>query len=250
MAKNQGIVRLRGSIDGVTYTEGVNGRLSRSKSSLNKAKMDANPKFNTLRMLQKELGMYSKFGALLRSGIKNELLKVKPFKGVQRLNKLLNQIKNADGVNRLGGRNVVEGLLTVKGKGLLTGFDFYGKTTVSSLMARDFVIDMATGEASISAFNPLEDLVAPVGTTHVGFKAVMMGMDPDNFIVSPKRSDEIYLPLSNTAADLILQPVDLPSVSTFVYYMVQVLFYKEINGFRELAALDSCALSILEIVDN
>ena len=250
MAKNQGIVRLRGSIDGVTYTEGVNGRLSRSKSSLNKAKMDANPKFNTLRMLQKELGMYSKFGALLRSGIKNELLKVKPFKGVQRLNKLLNQIKNADGVNRLGSRNVVEGLLTVKGKGLLTGFDFYGKTTVSSLMARDFVIDFATGEASITAFNPTEDLVAPVGATHVSFKSVMIGMDPDNFIISPKRSDEVYLPLSNVAADLILQPVDLPSVSTFVFYMIQVLFYKEINGFKELTALDFSALSILEIVDN
>lgn len=250
MAKNQGIVRLRGSIDGVTYTEGINGRLSRSKSSLNKAKMDANPKFNTLRLLQKELGMYSKFGALLRSGIKNELLKVKPFRGVQRLNKLLNQVKNADGVHRLGERDVTEGLLTAKGKGLLLGFDFYGKTSVSSLMSRHFVIDMATGEAAISLFSPADDLIAPPGTTHVGFKSIMIGMDPVNFIVSPQRSEEVYMPLNNAATDLVLQPADLPSVSTFVFYTVQILFYKEINGFKELAALDACALSILEIADN
>ena len=94
MAKNQSIVRLSGSIDGVTYTEGVNGKLSRSRSSLNKAKMDANPKYHRLRLLQQELAGYSRYGALLRSGVKSELARIKPFRGVQRLNKLLNEIKS------------------------------------------------------------------------------------------------------------------------------------------------------------
>ena len=84
MAKNQGIVRLRGSIDGVTYTEGVNGRISRSKSSLDKTKMDSNPKFNVLRLYQKELRTFSKYGALLRIGITSELKQVKASREIGR----------------------------------------------------------------------------------------------------------------------------------------------------------------------
>ncbi len=54
MDKNQSIVRLSGSIDGVTYMETKTGKQSRSRNSLNKAKMDANPKFRKVRMIQRE----------------------------------------------------------------------------------------------------------------------------------------------------------------------------------------------------
>lgn len=247
MAKTQGIVRLRGSIDGVTYTEGVNGRLSRSKSSLNKAKMDANPKFRTLRLLQSELGSYSKFGALLRSGIKGELARVKPYRGVQRLNKLLNTIKNEDTVNRLGERNVATGLDSARGRNLLLQFDFYGKSNVFSLLQRDFVVDFALGEARIDGFNPMVDLIAPTTATHVRFKSVFIGIDQEQGMVSAKRSPEIYLPLTTVVADLVLQTEGLPLISNRAFYLVQILFYQEINGFSELTGLDSAALTVIDI---
>ena len=119
MAKNQGIVRLSGSIDGVTYVETKTGKQSRSRSSLNKAKMDANPKFRKVRMIQQELTGYSKYGALLRSGIRPELHRVGSSQGVQRLNKKMVFIKNSDVTNRLGKRNVATGLMTVEGQNCL-----------------------------------------------------------------------------------------------------------------------------------
>lgn len=248
MAKTQGIVRLRGSIDGVTYTEGINGRLSRSKSSLNKAKMDANPKFETLRLLQSELGAYSKFGSLLRSGIKPELARVKATRGVQRLNKILNQLKNEDSVNRLGQRTVATALTTSRGKSLLTGFDFYGKSSVYSLLTKNFSIDETTGEASIVDFTPIYDVIAPRSATHMAFKLVTVCLDADDMLVTTSRSDEVYLPLSDASLDLTLTPETPPIATTFCFYIVQIIFFNEINGFKELVGYDSAALSIIKIV--
>lgn len=245
MAKNQGIVRLRGSIDGVTYTEGVNGKLSRSRTSLTKAKMDANPKFRKLRQMQSELGSYARFGALLRSGAKSELVRVKPYRGVQRINKLFNEIKNADSVHRMGKRTVMEGLNSAAGRNLLLNYDFYGVTTVSALLEKEFVVDLATGEARIAAFNPVRDLFCPELTTHVVFKAVFIGLDSEQNVVSTKRSPEVNLPIANVEADLILQSAGLPDVSVALFYVVQVLFINEVNGFREL--LEPNAFTILAI---
>lgn len=246
MAKNQGIVRLRGSIDGVTYTEGVHGRLSRSKSSLDKAKMDSNPKFEAIRQMQKELSMFSKFGALLRSGIKTELARVKPYRGVPRLNKALNQIKNEDTVHRRGERTVSEGLKSVKGKALLKNFDFYGKTSMGALIDREFDLDLATGNFRIEKFNPFKDVIAPKNATHLQVRAIYVGLDADKLNYSAKRSEEVYLPLHDKAEDLNLH-TGVPDISTQVFYMVQVLFYEEINSFAELTATDSAALTILEV---
>lgn len=245
MAKNQSIVRLRGSIDGVTYTEGVNGKLSRSRSSLTKAKMDANPKFRKLRQMQSELGSYARFGALLRSGAKSELVRVKPYRGVQRINKLFNEIKNEDPVHRMGKRTVMEGLNTVRGRNLLLDFDFYGTSSVSALLEKQFVVDLATGEARITAFNPIRDLLVPDLATHVQFKAVFIGLDSEESVVSTKRSPEVVLPIADVEADLVLQSAGLPDVSVALFYVVQILFINEVNGFREM--LETNAFTILDI---
>lgn len=247
MAKNQSIVRLSGSIDGVTYVETKTGKQSRSRSSLNKAKMDANPKFRKIRMIQKELTGYSKYGALFRLGIRPELRKVKSFRGVQRLNKRMVFIKNNDVTNRLGQRNVATGLLTVEGRNCMKNFDFYGMTTVSALVQPSFVVDLSTGTARITGFDVARDLIAPENCTHVSFKSVMIGLDFDLGVESTTRSPVFTMPLDAPAADLVLQTATLPTVSANVFYLVQILFYEEISGFLELTELDSAAFTVLEV---
>lgn len=247
MAKNQGIVRLRGSIDGVTYTEGVNGRISRSKSSLDKTKMDSNPKFNVLRLYQKELRTFSKYGALLRIGITSELKQVKASRGTQRLNKILYRIKEEDKTNRMGERQVSEGLQTAKGKSMLKSFDFYGKTNVSALLGKRFDLDMASGIFRIPEFNPAYDVFAPKNVSHVQFRALIIGLDAATLEVSVKRSSVVNLALEDTLTDLLLDTDGMPDVTTQLFYVVQVLFFRELNGFQDLAATDSAALTIMEI---
>ncbi|WP_432670704.1 hypothetical protein [Flavobacterium sp. SM2513] len=247
MARNQSIVRLSGFIDGVTYVETRTGKQSRSRSSLNKAKMNANPKFRKIRMIQKELTGFSKYGALFRLGIRSELRRVKSFMGVQRLNKRMVFIKNLDVTNRLGLRNVATGLLTVEGKNYLKNFDFYGMTTVSALVQRPFALDLSIGEARIDGFDVARDLIAPANCTHVSFKSVMIGLDFDLSVESTTRSSLVTMPLDAPVADLVLKTDTLPTVTTNVFYLVQILFYEEISGFLELTELDSAAFTLLEI---
>lgn len=249
MAKNQGIVRLRGTIDGVTYTEGVNGRLSRSKSSLDKAKMDGNPKYAILRLMQQELGLYSKYGMLLRSGLKSELTRIKPYKGVQRLNKLLNQIKNEDSVHRMGERTVSEGLKSEKGRNLLRDFDFYGKTTITAVVDKEFKIDEATAVVTLPKFNPVKDVIVPKNVTHLQLRSFVFGVDETRETVEVRRSEEVFLPLKDASDDVVLtpEPEGLPSGEN-LFVVVQLLFYKEVNGFSELAGTDSAALSLIRIL--
>jgi len=248
MAKTQGIVRLRGTIDGVTYTEGINGRLSRSKSSLDKSKMDSNPKYETLRLMQRELSLFSKFGSLMRSGIKSELARVKPYKGVQRLNKLLNQIKNEDTLHRMGERTVGEGLQSPKGKALLTNFDFYGKTSLNAVIDKAFTLNEATGVITIEKLNPKRDVLAPKNVSHLQLRSIVIGLDEGEAMAAVKRSEEVYLPIEDASADVVLDPGGLPVVDTQLLFVVQLLFFKEVNGFAELSGTDSAALTIVKVV--
>src|SRR5690606_2013637 len=226
MAKTQGRVRLRGNIDGITYTEGVNVRLSRSKSSLNKEKMDGNPKYEMLRLMQQELSSFSKFGSLMRSGIKSELARVKPYKGVQRLNKILNQIKNEDTLHRMGERTVSEGLQSSKGKALLNNFDFYGKTTLNAVVDKELQLNEETGVITIEKFNPVRDVLTPKNVSHLQLRSILIGLDEAEATAAVKRSEEVYLPIEDVAADVVLNPEGLPMVATHLMYVVQVLFYK------------------------
>lgn len=247
MAKNQSIVRLSGSIDGVTYTDGKYGKESRSRTSLTKAKMDANPNFRVLRLVQRELTGYSKYGGLLRTGIRGEVRRIMGTRDVQRLNRQFILVKNSDIVNRLGERNVPTGLKTAVGKNYLNHFDFYGSTTVGAVVQRPFAIDMSSGEARIVGFNPMLDLVAPMGCTHVGFKSVMIGLDFDLMAESTTRSEMVTMPLDGPVVDLILQVDGLPVVSTNLFYLIQVLFYKEFGGLLELTELDYAAFTVMKI---
>ena len=247
MAKIQSIVRIKGSIDGVTYTEGVNGKLSKSRTTLSKEKMDSNPNFHVLRLLQSELGDYSRFGGLLRSGVRAELTRIKAFRCVQRLNKLLNAIKKEDLLHAMGERKVATGLQNARGKNLLMEFDFYGRTTVSALVQKKITVDIASGEARVERFNPILNLIYPATATHVAFTSIFIGIDADEELVSTTKSEEVYLPIVNAEADLILQTDGLPATTKALFYVVLVVFVAETNGFRENVGIDSAALTIIEI---
>lgn len=247
MAKNQGIIRLRGTIDGVTYVEGQNGRRSRSKSSLDKEKMDGNSKYNYFRLLQQELKLYSKYGALMRSGVKIELKRVKPYRGVQRLNKILNQVKNLDTTSQVGSRNVSLGLDGDQGKALLTNFDFYGKSTVNDTLDKPIAIDETTGVITLSNFNPMEEMIYPSNATHVQFKSQIMDLDGAELLEQHTQSNVVYLPINGTPNDVVLTPTSLPAGGDHRFYLLQILFYLEINGYKELIGTDAAVMSILKI---
>jgi hypothetical protein len=247
MAKNLGIVRLKGSIDGVTYTEGVYGSVSRSQTSLTKKKMDANPNFDTLRKYQREMGMYSKCGALLRRGLGMELRTVKAMRVMQRLNGVLNKVKNEDGVHPLGARTVQGGLQEARGRARVLGYDFYGRTTVMHLLDSVIELDEATGVVRLEDFVAGAMVKAPDRATHVELKAVMMGLDLEHEMVSVTRSEPVILPLDGVMGTVVLTPEGLPEVREVVLYMVQVLFHEEFNGFLELMGRESAALTVLQV---
>jgi hypothetical protein len=247
MAKNQGIVRLRGSIDGVTYTEGMYGRLSKSRTSLNKAKMDANTKYDRLRDYQRELAGYSKFGALLRMNVAVEAQQVKPYKWIQRLNVLLNQVKELDKVNRLGYRTVSEGLTTVAGKAWFMNFDFYGKSSVEAVVNATVAVDSATGEMELAGIVPRVAFMHPERATHVGLRGIVIGLDGETMQRSVVKSPETVLELDDAVTTVTLVPAGFPVVTTNVFYVLQVLFYQDINGFMELVGTDKAALTILKV---
>lgn len=248
MAKYLGILRMRGSIDGVTYTEGVNGNRSRKRSSLDGEKMRANVNFTDVLKTQQELAMYAHFGKLLRDGVRADLKRIKAYRGVPRLNKFLNAIKALDTVHNKGERTVENGLNTAEGKQILTQFDYFGKTDVYSAMEAPFAIDDATGTLTISGLIPIEDLIVPDNATHVQFNSVVMsvGGAPDYCVA--RRSPKVYLPIDDTATDVVLTPTALPTGGAHLVYVLQILFYEEINGFKNLNGIDKCALTIVHVV--
>jgi len=130
---------------------------------------------------------------------------------------------------------------------MLRGFDFYGKTSLDAKLIKPFSLDVATGVFKNLELNTSRDIIAPKNTTHVQFKSILIGLDAESYEVSVKRSEAVLLPFRDVLVDVVLDPLELPSVTAQVFYLVQVLFYKETNGFQDLAATDSAVLTIQEI---
>ncbi|SFZ94326.1 hypothetical protein SAMN05428642_10482 [Flaviramulus basaltis] len=246
MAKQTGIIKLKGTIGGISFYKTTDGHLAREKGGVDASRIANDPAFQRTRENGSEFGRAGKGGKVLRNAIRVLLQNAKDKRVVSRLTKDLLAIVKTDTTNERGLRTVQDGNLS-----LMENFEFNlnGKLGATLFAAFTKAFDRVTGDATlnIAAFSPTVRIAAPTGTTH--FKVVMGASELDfaNETSTFENDETAILPYSAADTAAIALTASLTANSTLpVVQVMGIEFYQEVNG--QMYALKNGAYNALAVV--
>lgn len=202
MARQKGIIKLKGTIGDITFYKTKDGHMAREKGGVEASRIANDPAFQRTRENGAEFGRAGKAGKTLRTALRTLLLNSADSRMVSRLTQSMIKVIQADLVNERGLRNVIDGEAE-----LLVGFEFNvgGKLGTSLFAPFLGLIDRVTGEITVNlaSFIPANMIAAPGGTTH--FKIISAGaeinFEADTFVTS--NSETAILPWDMTPTAVI-----------------------------------------------
>jgi len=247
MARQKGIIKLKGTLGGITfYKTSLDGHLAREKGGIEASRIANDPAFQRTRENGAEFGRAGKAGKVLRTAIRPLLLNSADSRMASRLTQQMVKVIQADMVSERGLRNVIDGEAE-----LLQGFEFNIRGKLGTTLFAPFVadVDRVTGEVSINLapFVPLNMIAAPGGTTH--FKIISGGAEIDfeaeSYVVATSETD--ILPWDATLTAVINQTNAVtPNSTKPLFLALGVEFYQQING--QMYSLKNGAYNPLSLV--
>ena len=246
MARQKGIIKLKGTIGDISFYKTTDGHLAREKGGIEKNRIMTDPAFQRTRENGSEFGRAGKGGKLIRNAIRLLLQNAKDKRVTSRLTKDLVAVVKTDPVNERGERTIQDGDL-----GLLNGFDFNirGKLGTTLFAPFDVTFDRVTGNvtADLDPFSPIVRIAAPGGTTH--FRVVMGAAELDfvneSFVFEMDDSGILPYTAPDTAA-INLAGILTPNSTLPVLEVLGVAFYQEVNA--EMYPLKNGAFNTLAVV--
>ncbi|NGY37262.1 hypothetical protein FQU23_007005 [Flavobacterium sp. XN-5] len=230
MARQKGIIKLKGTIGDITFYKTKDGHLAREKGGVDASRIKSDPAFQRTRENNSEFGRAGKAGKILRTALRTLLINSADSRMVSRLTQSMVKVIQADLVNERGLRNVIDGEAE-----LLAGFDFNITGKLGTTLFVPFIgtIDRAAGEISVAVdpFVPTNMIAAPGGTTH--YKIISAGaeinFEEETFVVSS--SETAIQPWDSTPVVAInqLNMVTPNSVSP-LFLALGIEFFQEVNG--------------------
>ena len=246
MARQKGIIKLKGTIGDITFYKTQDGHLAREKGGIDASRIANDPAFQRTRENGSEFGRAGKAGKLMRTAFRGALLKAADGRMVSRLTQRMIKVIQADSTSDRGMRNVIDGEAE-----LLFGFEFNIRGKLGTSLFAPYVaeIDRVAGEIKVDlpAFIPTNMIAAPTGTTH--FKIISAGAEIDfeaeTFVVA--NSETAILPWTTAPTVAISQVNAVTAASTKPLFLVLgVEFYQEINA--QMYPLKNGAFTPLAVV--
>ena len=230
MARQKGIIKLKGTIGDITFYKTQDGHLAREKGGIDANRIATDPAFQRTRENGSEFGRAGKAGKVLRTALRVLLLNSADSRMVSRLTQSMVKVIQADSTNERGLRNVIDGEAE-----LLAGFEFNirGKLGTSLFAPYTGTIDRDTGAITVDipSFIPSNMIAAPGGTTH--FKIISAGLEIDfeNETFVEQHAESAIIAWDATATAVINQVNAVTANSTKPLFLALGLeFYQEVNG--------------------
>ena len=246
MARQKGIIKLKGTIGDITFYKTQDGHLAREKGGIDASRIKSDPAFQRTRENGSEFGRAGTAGRILRTALRALLLNSADGRMVSRLTQQMVKVIQADVISVRGLRNVIDGEAE-----LLTGFEFNIRGKLGTSLFAPFVagIDRVSGDITVDldSFIPVNMLAAPTGTTH--FKIISAGAEInfENETFVEAHSESAILPWDATATAAINQVNAVTPASTKPLFLaLGVEFYQEVNG--QMYALKNGSYNPLALV--
>ncbi len=246
MAKQKGIVKLDGTIGGITFYKSQDGYLAREKGGVEASRIANDPAFARTRENGAEFGRAGKAGKMLRTSFRSLLQNTADSRMVSRLTAEFVKVIKADATNDRGQRNVIDGEVD-----MLQGFEFNIKGKLGTTLYAPYTgsIDRVSGalEVTIPAFVPINMVAAPAGSTH--FKIISAGAEVDfeneTFVVDTDES-AVLAWNATTSTPLTLSNSVTANSTKPLFLVLGIEFYQQVNG--QMYSLKNGAYNALALV--
>ena len=249
MARQNGLFKIKGTLDNVTFYKSVDGDLARMKTSVDKDRIANDPAFQRTRENGAEFGSSAKAGKLTRDGLRPIALNATDNRVVSRMTKLMTEIKNLDTTSVRGARNVGVAMASANAKSLLKGFEFNSSALLSSTLFKPYSIVTTTGVITITGVIPINDVVFPSGATHVSFTGAYANMNYATNVVDFKLTNVQNVAINGTASTITLTPTAVPVGTGAKVFLLKMEFFQLINGVQYSLKNGSYnALKIIEVI--
>lgn len=246
MAQQKSVVKLRGTIDDLTFYETQDGLLVRKKTSISKDRINTDASFQRTRENNAEFANAAAAVKLVKDSVRIMTSGTADNRMSSRLNRIMMAVKTYDSINVRGARTVAVGITDPEAKKLLEGFQMNINASLSSVLLIDFQLDQLNGNITINGFVPQKNTVFPAGATHValqsGFASIAFAEGQSELQVSPVET----LLIDQTSSNVSLQPVAVPQLVGTKFYLLKVSFFQLVNGVQY--ELQNGANSVMAII--
>ncbi|MCX2680666.1 hypothetical protein OOZ15_11995 [Galbibacter sp. EGI 63066] len=230
MAKQDGIIKLKGTMDGVTFYKTADGYVARKKGGIDKKRLENHPAFQRTRENNAEFARAGLGSKLIRKAILPLLKNAKDPRVNSRLTKELLAIIKTDTVNGRGLRTIADGVMEP-----LEGFNFNGNGKLDSALYSAYALnlDRVAGslQLQIDAFTANEYIIAPSGTMHFEIVLGMAELDFNGNAFVFNSNKTAITPWGAQEVPAIDMSANVTADSTLPLLQVMgVNFYQEVNG--------------------
>ncbi len=250
MAKQSGILRIEGTIAGISFYKTADGYFAREKSSLSRKRIYSDPSFQRTRENASEFGTAARMSKILIDVVRPVLKGSGDRRLFSRLVKTILAIIKKDKTNIRGSRVLAEE--NVKD---LVGFDFNLNADIRSVV--NFGIDKVQEKSpteriyTFSKFRPIDAIKFPPGATH--FKLAIMLISGD-WLGETRDAATGYgkiLPLNEEeiSPEIMIKPLAKETKHEMV--LLGIEFMQEVNGnYYSLKDGGYVSLSVLSFGKN
>lgn len=230
MATQKGVIKLEGAVGDLSFYKRKGKYFARTKGGVSSDRIKNDPAFERTRENQQEFGRAGIAGKILRTSLREVILRSKDSGMTSRLTRLLMKVIQTDTMSERGQRTVQNGDIS-----LLQNFEFNSNARLDNTIQMELItsIDRVTGvvEVSIPEFVPAEIVVFPAGATHGTIAAGACEIDFENqtFNYKVERSDSFSLDYSPQPAIQLSLALN-PNTDKLIFVAVGIEFFQEVNG--------------------
>lgn len=232
MAKQKGIIKLKGTIGDITFYKSKDGYLAREKGGVDASRIANDPNFQRTRENGEEFGTAGKAGKMLRTSMRALIQNVADSRMVGRLTQEMVKVLQADMTSVRGKRNVIDGEAE-----LLQGFEFNIGSKLGTTIFAPFtaVIDRVAGTlvVNIPSFIPANMVAEPSGSTHFKLTSAGAAIDFENETFEVTTSETASLPWDAAATAVINLANAVTANSPHPLFLaLGIEFFQEMNGVQ------------------
>ena len=232
MAKQEGLIKLKGTVGDLSFYKTKDGHLARMKGGVDGDRIQNDPAFERTRENGVEFGRAGKAGKLVRDALRGFIRNGSDGRVTSRLTAEMVKVVKADATSTRGQRNVLDGELE-----LLEGFEFNNAAKLGTSYFKQVAatIDRAEGkgEVSFGVITPKTDFGAPEGATHVKLVSGVAKIDFEagTFEVSEAQPYQVSLAAAEPTKDAVSLSSTFAKAETKPLFLVLgVEFYQQVNG--------------------
>jgi hypothetical protein len=249
MARLNGILKIEGTLDQLTFYKTKDGNLVKTKSDVSADRIASDPNFQRTRENGAEFGNAASAGKLLRDALRNMMINSSDNRVTSRVTQVMTVIKNFDTTSVRGERNVGVAIASSEAIAQLKNFNFNVDAVLSSILHKSYAVDTATGQISITGLKPMDDIIYPESATHLTIRGAWLKIDFTANTSEVEYTNEVNLPINNTPGDVSLTPAAVPSGPGISLFLLAIDFFQEVNGVQySLKNGGYNSLSIVEVV--